>query len=147
MKLNCEKCGKELQDGANAYGFTSGSVDSDVEGFRSSDNDGWTVVCPECAEKVFTLISAAEAEDPREVGAAAAIIADHLAKRIYDEVAQGYIDCVYMISEMAREFVREHVNTDWEAFYEVPGNPCCWDDAVMLYGERKLEELKSKKAN
>lgn len=90
-----------------------------------------------------------------EVGMIAAIMADDLLGKLYEvkqENGQGYIDTVDTISNWALEFAEKHKETNWEKVIEKGITPLsketrkiiCWDDAVVDYGQYKLEEyLKS----
>lgn len=53
---SCEFCGKDLKDGDSAYGTTSGSVRSDIQGF-GNDEEPWVyIACPECQSKNNELL-------------------------------------------------------------------------------------------
>ncbi len=88
-----------------------------------------------------------------EVGMVAAIISDHVMKRLYAEMQKrgtGYISTVEKISEWAQEFVEKHKKTNWEDALEKGIKPLhpksneiiCWDDAVMDFSNYKLEQFK-----
>lgn len=92
-------------------------------------------------------------EFAKEVGLVAAIMGDHITKRLYKEVQRrgnGYIFTIDMLSDWAVEFVKKHCHINWEKVLG-EGMPCvasgggtniCWDDAVMDYANYKLEQYK-----
>lgn len=90
-----------------------------------------------------------------EVGRVAAIISDHIMKRLYAEMQKrgtGYLSTVDKISEWAQEFVEKHKKTNWEDALENGIKPLhpksseiiCWDDCVMDFANYKLEQFKNK---
>ncbi len=104
----------------------------------------------------------------RECSMVAAIIADHILKRLYNKSQIGYIAVVDLISSWAIEFVEKHKKTNWEDVLEndtmhpiskkfqkkriirtrlnqkrevVPYIIGCWDDAIADFAEYKLEKM------
>lgn len=88
-----------------------------------------------------------------EVGMVAAIIGDHIAKKLYGKMDETYLVTVALIAQWSVEFVDKHKNTDWEEmqFDENLVKPLskwwkskskhlmCWDDAVIDFAFHKLE--------
>lgn len=59
--MNCENCGKELEDGAEAVAITSGQISDSMAGFTPSMSEGWEpVLCPACAEIYYAAPQMAE---------------------------------------------------------------------------------------
>lgn len=59
--MNCENCGKELEDGAEAVAMTSGQISDSMAGFTPSMSEGWEpVLCPACAEIYYAAPQMAE---------------------------------------------------------------------------------------
>lgn len=53
----CSLCGDELNEGAAAYGLTSGNIDETCNGFRIDDDSDWDVYCPVCMNEIDKLIA------------------------------------------------------------------------------------------
>lgn len=87
----------------------------------------------------------------KEVAMVAAIMSDHVTKKLYPEVqkrGQGYIGTMDIIGDWAIEFAKKHTKTNWEKVLEKGmkslskgfGEIICWDDAVMDFTEYKFEQ-------
>ncbi len=56
-EIFCSLCGKELNDGAAAYGLTNGSINEACFGFRVDEDSCWDVYCPSCMTEIDKLIA------------------------------------------------------------------------------------------
>lgn len=93
-------------------------------------------------------------QEIKDVAMVSAIIADHITKKLYEQVQKqghGYIVTMETIAEWALEFVKKHKNTNWEDALEKGIKPLsntfgeiiCWDDAVIDFAFFKLKEFKT----
>jgi hypothetical protein len=82
---------------------------------------------------------------PNEIALIAAILGDNFSKVIYDaENEMGYIATIEQLALWAQEFYDKYKDTDWEAWsLSAPGYPTgiCWDQFVIEWGEKKVQEL------
>ena len=54
----CNICGKDLYDGDEAYGTTTGDISDDAGGFIQTHDEPWlTVACPDCGSRISDAIS------------------------------------------------------------------------------------------
>ena len=55
--MSCDRCGKEMEDGEQAYGLTSGFVSAEMEGFNEDTMEPWIEsMCQECWDKVSLVL-------------------------------------------------------------------------------------------
>ena len=92
---SCEFCGKDLKDGDSAYGLTSGSVRSDIEGFGNDENPWVYIACPECQSKNDDLLFGIRSYLEKEIKE----LVEHLKEEAnnYDDSNNGTFDAVSQI--------------------------------------------------
>ena len=58
FSVPCDICGRDIKDGDEAYGTSTGTVDVTVEGFFPSDNTEYlTIACKKCGQIISDRIS------------------------------------------------------------------------------------------
>jgi hypothetical protein len=89
---SCEFCGKELKDGDSAYGLTTGSVRSDIEGFGNDETPWVYIACPECQSKTDNLLFSIRSYLEKEIKE----LAEHLKDKAkeYDSSNDGSFDAI-----------------------------------------------------
>jgi hypothetical protein len=56
-EIYCSLCAEELNEGAVAYGLTSGRIDEASYGFRIDEDSEWDIYCPDCMNEIDKLIA------------------------------------------------------------------------------------------
>lgn len=78
-----------------------------------------------------------------EVALVAIIISDNIMKPLYEKSGIGYMACIDLIKDWAKEFVTMYAHVEeWEEFcstQQIYKNIMCWDDFVIAYANEKLE--------
>lgn len=83
-----------------------------------------------------------------EIATISAIISNYKFAEIYTYKNNGYIATAELIANWSIEFYEKYKNVDWEDLLETPEKydfnktTMCWDDAIMEFVDKKLQNDK-----